>query len=78
VGRKAFTEGLNLSGIGVAQEKGNIKVDEFLKTNIEDIYSAGDCIGNYLLAHVASMEAEVAVENALGGTIAMDYTVVPR
>jgi len=78
VGRKAFTEGLNLSGIGVNQEKGNIKVDEFLKTNIEDIYSAGDCIGNYLLAHVASMEAEVAVENALGGTIAMDYTVVPR
>jgi len=78
VGRKAFTEGLNLSVIGVNQEKGNIKVDEFLKTNIEDIYSAGDCIGNYLLAHVASMEAEVAVENALGGTIAMDYTVVPR
>jgi len=78
VGRKAYTEGLNLSGIGVDQEKGNIKVDEFLKTNIEDIYSAGDCIGNYLLAHVASMEAEVAVENALGGTVSMDYTVVPR
>jgi dihydrolipoamide dehydrogenase len=78
VGRKAYTDGLNLNSIGIEQNKGNIKVDEFLKTNVEDIYSAGDCIGNYLLAHVASMEAEVAVENALGGTIAMDYTVVPR
>jgi dihydrolipoamide dehydrogenase len=78
VGRKAFTEGLNLNGMGIELEKGNIKVDEFLKTEVEDIYAAGDCIGNYLLAHVASMEAEVAVENALGGTVAMDYTVVPR
>lgn len=78
VGRKAYTDGLNLNAIGIDQERGNIKVDEFLKTNMEDIYSAGDCIGNYLLAHVASMEAEVAVENALGGTIEMDYAVVPR
>ena len=78
VGRKAYTDELNLNGIGIEQNKGNIKVDEFLKTNVEDIYSAGDCIGNYLLAHVASMEAEVAVENALGGTVMMDYTVVPR
>ncbi len=78
VGRKAYTDGLNLNSIGIEQYKGNIKVDEFLKTNIEDIYSAGDCVGNYLLAHVASMEAEVAVENALGGVIAMDYAVVPR
>ncbi|HVP35793.1 MAG TPA: dihydrolipoyl dehydrogenase [Terriglobales bacterium] len=78
VGRKAFTEGLNLNGIGIELERGNVKVDEFLKTEVEDIYAAGDCIGNYLLAHVASMEAEVAVENALGGTVAMDYTVVPR
>lgn len=78
VGRKAFIEGLNLDGIGIKQDKGNIKVDEFLKTDVEDIYAAGDCIGNYLLAHVASMEAEVAVENALGGTIEMNYTIVPR
>ncbi len=78
VGRKAYTSGLNLKGIGIEQENDKIKVDEYLRTNLKGIYSAGDCIGGYLLAHVASMEAECAVENALGGNLKMDYTAVPR
>jgi dihydrolipoamide dehydrogenase len=78
VGRKAFTDGLNLKSIGLANENGKIIVDEFMRTNLNHIYSAGDCIGGYLLAHVASMEAECAVENALGGNVKMDYTSVPR
>jgi dihydrolipoamide dehydrogenase len=78
VGRKAYTDGLNLKRIGIEQEKVHIKVDEYMRTNLEGIYSAGDCIGGYLLAHVASMEAECAVENALGGNVKMDYTAVPR
>ncbi|MDP2960714.1 MAG: dihydrolipoyl dehydrogenase [candidate division Zixibacteria bacterium] len=78
VGRKAYTSGLNLKGIGLEQEMDKIKVDEYLRTSLEGIYSAGDCIGGYLLAHVASMEAECAVENALGGNVKMDYTAVPR
>ena len=78
VGRKAYTSGLNLKGIGIEQKNDKIKVDEYLRTNLKDIYSAGDCIGGYLLAHVASMEAECAVENALGGNLKMDYTAVPR
>ena len=78
VGRKAYTDGLNLKRIGIVQEKVHIKVDEYMRTNLEGIYSAGDCIGGYLLAHVASMEAECAVENALGGNVKMDYTAVPR
>jgi len=78
VGRKAYTNGLNLKRIGIEQEKVHIKVDEYMRTNLEGIYSAGDCIGGYLLAHVASMEAECAVENALGGNVKMNYTAVPR
>jgi dihydrolipoamide dehydrogenase len=78
VGRKAYTSGLNLKEIGIQQVQDKIKVDEYLRTSLEGIYSAGDCIGGYLLAHVASMEAECAVENALGGNVKMDYTAVPR
>ncbi len=78
VGRKANTQGLGIEKIGLRKENGNIMVDEFLRTNVSNIYAAGDCIGGWLLAHVASMEAEIAVENALGATKKMDYTAVPR
>jgi dihydrolipoamide dehydrogenase len=78
VGRKAYTSGLNLKEIGIQQVQDKIRVDEYMRTSLEGIYSAGDCIGGYLLAHVASMEAECAVENALGGNVKMDYTAVPR
>jgi dihydrolipoamide dehydrogenase len=78
VGRKAYTGGLNLKSIGVKQNNGKIEVDEYMRTNLKHIFSAGDCIGGYLLAHVASMESECAVENALGDEQKMDYAAVPR
>jgi dihydrolipoamide dehydrogenase len=78
VGRKANTKNLGLEKLGIRMDRSNVKVDEYLKTNLPDVYAAGDCIGNWLLAHVASMEAELAVENALGGEKKMDYTAVPR
>jgi len=78
VGRKANLKGLGVENIKLKLEKGNILVDEYLRTGIPNIYAAGDCIGGYLLAHVASREAEVAVENALGENIKMDYLSVPR
>lgn len=77
VGRKAHTSGLGIEEIGVKTKKGNILVDERMRTNIENIYAAGDCIGGWLYAHVASMEAEIAVENALGENKKMDYTAIP-
>jgi dihydrolipoamide dehydrogenase len=78
VGRKANTKDLGLEKTGIKMGRSNIMVDEHLKTNLPDVYAAGDCIGNWLLAHVASMEAELAVENALGKEKKMDYTAVPR
>jgi dihydrolipoamide dehydrogenase len=78
VGRKANTKDLGLEKLGIKMDRSNILVDEYLKTNLPDVYAAGDCIGNWLLAHVASQEAEVAVENALGAKKKMDYTAVPR
>lgn len=77
VGRKANTKDMGLEKLGIKMERGTILVDDHLRTNLPHIYSAGDCIGNWLLAHVASMEAEIAVENALGEDRKMDYRAVP-
>jgi dihydrolipoamide dehydrogenase len=79
VGRRAYTEGLGLDAIGIKHDKGQIMVDKYLRTNLPHISAIGDCIGNYLLAHVASMEGEIAVENAiLNRNEEMDYSCVPR
>ncbi|MCK4404769.1 MAG: dihydrolipoyl dehydrogenase [candidate division Zixibacteria bacterium] len=77
VGRKANTKDMGLEKLGIKMNRGTIVVDDHLRTNVPHIFSAGDCIGNWLLAHVASMEAEIAVENALGEDKRMDYTAVP-
>jgi len=52
-------------------------VDEYLETTAPGIYAIGDVNGGLLLAHVASYEAWVAVENCLGGRRARDLRVVP-
>jgi dihydrolipoamide dehydrogenase len=77
VGRRANTKDMGLEKLGIKMDRGTILVDDHLRTNLPHIFAAGDCIGNWLLAHVASMEAEIAVENALGEDKKMDYTAVP-
>ncbi len=78
VGRKSNIEGLGLERVGIKTERGSIAVNDRMETNIPGIYAAGDAIGGILLAHVASAEGEVAVENALGKDSVIDYKVVPR
>jgi len=77
VGRKPVTEGLGLDSLGIKTEKNFIVVNEFLKTNIDNIYAIGDVIGNYMLAHVASHEGIKACENIMGMNTPMDYSAVP-
>ncbi|MFO7916984.1 MAG: dihydrolipoyl dehydrogenase [Anaerolineae bacterium] len=76
-GRRPNTETLELERLGIEMEGLAIKVDESLRTNVPDIYAIGDCTGGYMFAHVASYEAEVAVENILGEKRKADYRVVP-
>jgi len=78
IGRKSNIEGLGLERVGIKTERGSITVNDRMETNIAGIYAAGDAIGGILLAHVASAEGEVAVENALGKKSVIDYRVVPR
>ncbi len=76
-GRAPYTEGLGLARLGIQMEGGAIKVNEYLETNVKDVYAIGDVLGRNMLAHVASYEGEVAVENALGRPRRADYRAVP-
>lgn len=78
VGRKPNIYNLNLEDLGVILEKGWIKTDSCLRTSINNIYAIGDVTGKTLLAHVASRQAEVAIENILGKRKDMDYSVIPN
>lgn len=78
VGRFANTEIEGLDKIGIKIDKKGILVDEFLQTNIANIYAVGDCIGGHQLAHVAAYEGETAVENISGKNIPVDYSAVPN
>ncbi len=64
--------------LGVATGKrGEIVVDERMETNVKGIFAIGDVTGKTMLAHGASAEGLVAVENALGGDTKMSYRVLP-
>ena len=64
VGRRANLQGLEALN-DIELERGAIKVDEFCKTNLPNVYACGDVTGKIMLAHVASRQAEVAVGRML-------------
>ena len=63
VGIAANIEGIGLEETGVKTDKGRIVVDKFYQTSLPGVYSIGDCIPGPALAHVASKEGIVCVEN---------------
>ena len=75
-GEPAGYGGVGQPGVRIA--RGAIGVDEYLRTNVPDIYAIGDVTGGWLLAHVAFQQGEIAAENALGTSNPMNYKVVPR
>ena len=77
IGRRAFTEGLGLESLGVELERGRIKTDEFMRTNISGIYAVGDVNGVSMLAHTAYREAEVCINHIMGKKDRMRYNAVP-
>ena len=64
VGRRANIEGLEVL-TDLEYNRGAIVVDDFMKTNLDNVYAAGDVTGKIMLAHVASRQAEVAVGRML-------------
>jgi dihydrolipoamide dehydrogenase len=78
IGRRPYTEGLGLEELGIQTERGKLIVNEYLETNVEGIYAIGDLTISPDLAHVASRQGIVAVENAvLDKKKKISYKAVP-
>ena len=77
-GRVPELGNIDVQGLGIKLDKGVIKVDGRMRTNIPGIYAIGDVVGKIMLAHVASREGIVAVENIFGKKVSMDYKAVPN
>jgi len=77
VGRRPNFEGLGLEALGVKIERGFVPVDRSMRTNVAGIYAIGDLVGQPMLAHKASREAEVVAEVIAGHRAEMDIRCIP-
>lgn len=79
IGIAPRTKGIGLEELGVElDQRGFIKVDGYMRTNVEGIYAIGDCIPTPWLAHVASAEGILAVERIAGlDAHPIDYDRIP-
>ena len=77
VGRRAVLDGIGLDEVGIKHDKRKIIVNEHMQTIIPNIYAAGDCVGEPMLAHVGWTESITAVEHAMGMGSKMDYSAFP-
>ncbi|MBW7889375.1 MAG: dihydrolipoyl dehydrogenase [Bacteroidetes bacterium] len=78
IGVQGNIENLGLEALGVKTERSYIKVDQFLKTNVDGIYAIGDVAGPPCLAHKASHEGIVCIETIAGKhPHAVDYGNIP-
>jgi dihydrolipoamide dehydrogenase len=76
-GRAVNTEGLGLDKLGVDFDRRSIKVNEKAETNVPNVYAAGDVTGRWQLAHFASRQATVAINNMFGEKDICRETAVP-
>jgi dihydrolipoamide dehydrogenase len=78
VGRKPYTEGLNLSKVGIKKDKkGRIEVNSKLQTSVKNIYAIGDVIKGPMLAHKAEEEGIAVAEILAGQAGHVNYNVIP-
>ncbi len=75
VGNIPNTKGLGIEVIGLETSSGGwVKTDEFMRTNIDNIYACGDVTGKKLLAYAAELQANICIKNILGGKEKEDYS----
>jgi dihydrolipoamide dehydrogenase len=78
VGRKPYTEGLNLTKMGIKKDKqGKVEVNEKLQTSVSNIYAIGDVIKGPMLAHKAEEEGIAVAEIIAGQAGHVNYDVIP-
>ena len=78
VGRSPYTKGLGLENAGVdLDERGRVKVNEHLQTNVSNIYAIGDVVVGAMLAHKASEEGTLVAELIAGQKPHINYNLIP-
>jgi len=79
IGRRPLSDGLVAEGTGVEiDERGYVRVDEWMRTTADGVFAIGDLVATPQLAHVGFAEAIVAVKQVLGErTVPVDYGKVP-
>jgi dihydrolipoamide dehydrogenase len=78
VGRRSSTNGIDAAALGLGLGKrGEITVDDQMRTNIPNVFAIGDAVGGKLLAHKAEEEGVVAAEVIAGHNVHMEYKSMP-
>jgi dihydrolipoamide dehydrogenase len=77
IGRRPYTEGLGLEGVGVAMERGRVVIDDHFKTNVAGIYAIGDVVRGPMLAHKAEDEGIAVAEIIAGKAGHVNYDCIP-
>jgi dihydrolipoamide dehydrogenase len=78
-GRAPNTAGIGLETLGIVTERGFIKVDRYMQTNVAGVYAIGDVVPSPQLAHVAFQEGVIAAEKIAGqNPAAINYLHVPN
>ncbi len=77
IGRKPYTDGLGLDKVGIETIKGQIAVDDHLKTKVDNIYAIGDVVRGVMLAHKAEEEGVLVAEIMAGQKPHINYNLIP-
>jgi dihydrolipoamide dehydrogenase len=77
IGRRPYTDGLGLDKIGIQTEKGQIPVDNHLRTSVDNIYAIGDVVRGAMLAHKAEEEGVFVAEQLAGQKPHVNYNLIP-
>ena len=77
VGRRPYTDGLGLDKVGIETVKGQIPVDDHLKTKVDNIFAIGDVIRGAMLAHKAEEEGAYVAERLAGQKPHVNYLLIP-
>lgn len=76
-GRRPNLRGIPVDTLGLALDRGAIRVNPQMQTSVPKVYAIGDVVGGAMLAHVASMQGMVAAEHIAGHQVSMDGRAIP-
>jgi dihydrolipoamide dehydrogenase len=77
IGRRPYTDGLSLEKVGIETVKGQIPVDDHLRTKVDNIYAIGDVVRGAMLAHKAEEEGVLVAEQLAGQKPHINYLLIP-